>query len=246
MGLKREVLAPLTQFNGASGGVENWQYKQLELHPNAVTTLTFLDSKPKNMFFLQNDSGTDLFISFANYPTLRSYQFCVTSNTSKTFGRPIPVNELYILNPSNERVKVDIFSGFGDFDISSISDVSINIGDALVQLSDGLESLKKSDVISDVISLNKTNITSSDTYDFEGLINSYGFCPDKILLISNDGENDINISYTKDGTNYTDFFTLKKGEVLTDIKMSFTGLTFSPVTSDKPISYRLMLTKGGD
>jgi len=127
--MTNEQTAPFNQFKTTAAGV-SWRQQLLDISGNALKSITFLDTSP-NMFMLQNPTGATLYIGISSTPTPENYEFKVLPNTSKLFGRPVPVKELFIYNISNADVTVNLFSVLDKFDLSILSDSTVRIDENL-------------------------------------------------------------------------------------------------------------------
>lgn len=125
----QEQRAPLTQFKTGATQV-SWRHQKVELSGYGLKTINFMDTSP-NLFMIQNPTPATLYIGITSIPTATNFEWKVAPNTSKTFGRPIPTEVLYILNISNANVAVNMFSVLDKFDLSLLSDMSVNIDDKI-------------------------------------------------------------------------------------------------------------------
>lgn len=127
MGFKGEQLGSLTQFP-TRNAVASWRQEEIKISGNALKTMYFSDTTP-NMFYLQNPNDVPLLVGITKTPTQTSYEYKVEPNTSRTFGRPIPTSQLYILNTSNKDITVSLFSVNDEFNLSILQNQSISVGD---------------------------------------------------------------------------------------------------------------------
>ena len=117
MATSREQTAPFNQFR-ASQNMVSWRHQRVEVSGHGLKTLHFMDTNP-NLFMIQNPTSATLYVGITTIPTVNNYEFKVAPNSSKTFGRPIPTDELYILNISNADVSINLFSVLDKFDLSA-------------------------------------------------------------------------------------------------------------------------------
>lgn len=125
MSNKREQLGFINQFPASTSNTA-WEMKTLQVSGNALVTVNYDDVAP-NMFLLQNPNDTVLHIGITNIPTPDSYEFKVEGNSSKTFGRPVPTNTLFILNKGNADITIQLFSVYDTFDMSVLVDNHLSI-----------------------------------------------------------------------------------------------------------------------
>ena len=124
MSMRQSTNAPLQQFKQSTAS--SWRYEQITISGSALKTITFLDSTP-NMFLIQNSNKATLHIGLSAIPTLEECEFKVNPNSSKPFGRPTPCSELYIRNCSTIDITISLFSYYGTFDMSILTNNDVDI-----------------------------------------------------------------------------------------------------------------------
>ena len=122
-----EMRGTINQFP-VKKNVASWRQEEIKISGNALRTMYFSDTTP-NMFYLQNPNDVPLLIGITKTPTTASYEYRVEPNTSRTFGRPVPTSQLYILNTSNKDITISLFSVNDVFDISILQSASVSLGD---------------------------------------------------------------------------------------------------------------------
>lgn len=138
MAMRQITNAPLEQFKQSTAS--SWRYEQITVSGSALKTITFLDSTP-NMFLIQNPNKTTLHIGLSAIPTLEKCEFKVNPNSSKPFGRPTPCSELYIRNCGTTDITISLFSYYGQFDMSILTNNDVDISGTELQTKiTGLES----------------------------------------------------------------------------------------------------------
>lgn len=138
MSMKQSTNAPLQQFKQSTAS--SWRYEQITISGSALKTITFLDSSP-NMFLIQNPNKTTLHIGLSAIPTLEKCEFKVNPNSTKPFGRPTPCSELYIRNCGTTDITISLFSYYGQFDMSILTNNDVDISSTELQTKiTGLES----------------------------------------------------------------------------------------------------------
>ena len=113
------------QFRSGQNAVP-WSHQEVKVSGNGLTTVYFDSSKP-NMFMLQNPNNTVIHIGLSRIPTDKNYEFKIESNSSVTFGRPVPTDALYILNKGNVDVVVSLFSIYDKFDMSILQTLNVDL-----------------------------------------------------------------------------------------------------------------------
>ena len=124
MALKPEERRSLNQFPVSNRN--SWRQEEVKISGNALKTITFTDTAP-NMFFIQNPTDTVIHVGISHIPNSRNYEFRVPANSTITFGRPTATNQLYLLNKSNTEVTISLFSVYGDFDMSILQTLNVDL-----------------------------------------------------------------------------------------------------------------------
>ena len=125
MALKQETKAPLNQF-GMSSATASWRHEQVQIGGNALKTITFMDTAP-NMFYIQNPNNAVIHVGITTTPTESNYEFKVDRNTTATFGRPVPTNQIFLLNKGNADITISLFSVYDNFDMSILQNTNIDL-----------------------------------------------------------------------------------------------------------------------
>ena len=126
-----EQKSPLSQFKMGQNQV-SWRHQQVEISGHGLKTIHFMDTTP-NLFMIQNPTSATLYIGITNIPTENSYEWKVSPNSSKTFGRPIATDELYILNKTNVYCTVNLFSVYDRFDLSLLADMTVSLDQSIAE-----------------------------------------------------------------------------------------------------------------
>ena len=125
MATSREQTAPMKQFRSGESQI-SWRHQRVDISGRGLKTIHFMDTTP-NMFMIQNPTDATLYIGITNIPTDTHYEWKVNPNTSKTFGRPIACDELFILNTTNADISINLFSVLDRFDLSLLTDMTVNL-----------------------------------------------------------------------------------------------------------------------
>ena len=125
MATSREQTAPMKQFRSGESQI-SWRHQRVDISGRGLKTIHFMDTTP-NMFMIQNPTDATLYIGITNIPTETHYEWKVNPNTSKTFGRPIACDELFILNTTNADISINLFSVLDRFDLSLLTDMTVNL-----------------------------------------------------------------------------------------------------------------------
>lgn len=105
--------------------LSSWRSAGVNATANNTTTYFFMDTSP-NMFYIQNPSEIDLYVSLSYMPTLERYEFKLKAHGQQAMGRPLPVKNIYILNPSAEDVHLQLWSIEDEFDLSIFQDINVD------------------------------------------------------------------------------------------------------------------------
>ena len=125
MATSREQTAPMEQFRRGESQI-SWRHQRVDISGHGLKTIHFMDTTP-NMFMIQNPTDATLYIGITNIPTETHYEWKVNPNTSKTFGRPIACDEVFILNTTSEDVSINLFSVLDRFDLSLLADMTVSL-----------------------------------------------------------------------------------------------------------------------
>ena len=125
MATSREQTAPMEQFRRGESQI-SWRHQRVDISGHGLKTIHFMDTTP-NMFMIQNPTDATLYIGITNIPTETHYEWKVNPNTSKTFGRPIACDEVFILNTTSEDVSINLFSVLDRFDLALLADMTVSL-----------------------------------------------------------------------------------------------------------------------
>lgn len=106
--------------------MSSWRIHDIVIQANEVYELDLVDTLP-NQFVLQNSNDERLLIGISKMPTENNYEYEITKNTTRAFGRPTRTNKLYILNTGGVDVTVKVFSVFKEFDIACLTGNNVSI-----------------------------------------------------------------------------------------------------------------------
>ena len=113
----------INQFSG--GYNATWRKQLITLAPS-LNTIDFTDTNP-NLFALVNSNDVNIYGGFSILPNVSKYEFKAAQKATSKFGQPIPVNQLYLYNPSAENISIILFSMQGVFDFTVIEGMSVNL-----------------------------------------------------------------------------------------------------------------------
>lgn len=121
-------MAYVEQFHNLS----SWREDNLTIDPHEVGVLDLLDTAP-NMFVVVNPNKALLKCAISTIPTGDNYEFKVEYNCSEVFGRPTATRKLYILNDSEVKASIKIFSVNKEFDPTVLKNMNVNLKDYEIQ-----------------------------------------------------------------------------------------------------------------
>lgn len=121
-------MAYVEQFHNLS----SWREDNLAIDPHEVGVLDLLDTSP-NMFVIVNPNKALLKCAISTIPTAGNYEFKVEYNCSEVFGRPTATRKLYILNDSEVKANIKIFSVNKEFDPTVLKNMNVNLKDYVLQ-----------------------------------------------------------------------------------------------------------------
>ena len=105
--------------------LSSWRSHSVTCTAQNTTTYFFMDTSP-NMFYIQNTSDKSLYVGLSYMPTIERYEFEIKPHSQRAIGRPLPVKNIYFLNPSGEDIPVQIWSIEDVFDVSIFQDLSVD------------------------------------------------------------------------------------------------------------------------
>lgn len=121
-------MAYVEQFHNLS----SWREDNISIDPHEVGVLDLLDTAP-NMFVIVNPNKALLKCAISTIPTVSNYEFKVEYNCSEVFGRPTATRKLYILNDSEVKASIKIFSVNKEFDPTVLKNMNVNLKDYEIQ-----------------------------------------------------------------------------------------------------------------
>lgn len=105
--------------------LSSWRSHSVSCTAQNTTTYFFMDTSP-NMFYIQNTSDKSLYVGLSYMPTIDRYEFEIKPHSQRAIGRPLPVKNIYFLNPSGEDIPVQVWSIEDVFDVSIFQDLSVD------------------------------------------------------------------------------------------------------------------------
>lgn len=99
---------------------------------SGLNEITFNDTKP-NVFYVVNTNNTYIYFGAGTIPTAQSYEWRVKPNSTDAFGRPLPTGKLYIINPTDAEINIEVYSDEQDFDISLLKNLNANMDDEQIE-----------------------------------------------------------------------------------------------------------------
>lgn len=105
--------------------LSSWRSHSVSCTAQNTTTYFFMDTSP-NMFYIQNTSDKSLYVGLSYMPTIDRYEFEIKPHSQRAIGRPLPVKNIYFLNPSGEDIPVQLWSIEDVFDVSIFQDLSVD------------------------------------------------------------------------------------------------------------------------
>lgn len=109
----------------------SWRTDVIELQPNGLTDHAFLTTKP-NLIYVKNPNNTYLYFGLKTIPTPYKYEFEILPHSYDTFGQPNGTGHLYIYNPSNETIFIEVYSQFDEFNIAILKNYSLAVNEVKV------------------------------------------------------------------------------------------------------------------
>lgn len=117
---------------GTSNINTKWRVSIVDIPANSVKDILFANQMP-NAFYISNNNDADLYISLTNTPTRERHDLRLKRYDSDVFGRPIPTNRMFILNDSNKKISVSVYSAENMFDMSVLKNFNVAIEEAALQ-----------------------------------------------------------------------------------------------------------------
>lgn len=103
-----------------------WRPTSVEINAGETKQVAFYDTKP-NIFHIQNDNNTTIYISVSDYPTPEKYMFKVNPNSSDVFGQPQATGQIFIHNPSASKIVINIHSVADNFNAMLLKNFSVQL-----------------------------------------------------------------------------------------------------------------------
>lgn len=236
-----------------------WQKQMLRLTPG-VNTIYFNDTRP-NAFFIINPNNTYLFFSLYNMPSQTKFDYRIRPNSTDAFGRPMPASRLYVYNPKDAEIDIEIYSDEQAFNMSLLKALNMDLDDETI------DKLKFDGIVK---GWDTTDTVKTEVANFKDLLDKLdeaigthftvlsGKAPltygagitvqadiREVVSVTNDTNSDVTITCAQDGQDVT--FWLRPGEALEGIKhLSATSFTVSADKQDcnGDIRYILAAQKG--
>lgn len=222
-----------------------WQ-KQIVSLKQGVNEVYFNDTRP-NVFFVINPNNTYLYFSLYAIPSATSYDYRMRPNGTDAFGRPLPSSRLYVYNPKNEEISIEVYSDEQSFDMGILKALNLDLDD---------ETISKLKFDGIVRGWDTTDIVKTQVDNFQDLLDkldeaigthftilsgkeslSYGTDitvqakVKEIVSVTNDTNSDITITCSGAGQDVS--FWLRPGEALEGVKyLSHTMFTISTDKQD--------------
>ena len=214
--------------------LSTWRKDNVECKKGNVTTLWFKDTQP-NIMFIQNDSGTDLYVSIDHIPSKKDYTFKVKSHNNRLVARPYKTAQLYILNDGGTDVSCTVWSIFDTFRPEMLNDFSVDkIDIASATLDEMISNLRYDGVIRGFangvkvpevadIAASLENLLSGNTVD--NIVNLYKIFNELQMIGTK-----VN-SFYNEGVNVPKIDKLIPVNVVYNTPTSGTSVTFTPTNS---------------
>lgn len=252
-----EVIGNMPNQFKASGSGIAWKHEEIHIAGNTLVTVHFDSTKP-NMFMLQNPNNTVIHVGIKRIPSAKNYEFKIEMNSSATFGTPHATDRIYLLNKGSAEVTVSLFSVFDKFDMSILQTLSVDLSktpvfDGIingfgngVSLPSGTNKIGKVEVsnLQDLMTILQNlggeasklaksfeTFNMTDTNEITRNFASEYKNIEGISFISNDGENDMNVTIYNENSKSC-IIPLKAGEVINDLHMKISKVVFSPVEAE--------------
>lgn len=219
---------------------QTWRQQFVEIPPNSVKDVFFLDSKP-NAFFITNNNDTDIYIGITSTPTAERFDKKLSRFDSDTFGRPTPTNRIYVYNPSDMTINITLYSASDMFDMNLLKNFKVEIQDSVLNqiqydgIINGVKAgfvmpVKDMEILISRVNEIKTKVTTLGHNKINSgaktVPSTVSFVGNEINTIINDSDNDLTITFYRNDTSLGSF-TLKKDESLNDMKLSFDMVRFA-------------------
>lgn len=107
-----------------------WQKQMLHLTPG-VNEVYFNDTRP-NAFFIINPNNTYLFFSIYGIPSQTRFDYRIRPNSTDAFGRPLPASRLYVYNPKDVGIDIELYSDEQPFNMSLLKALNLDLDDETI------------------------------------------------------------------------------------------------------------------
>lgn len=104
-----------------------WRSDTYVLNPG-LNEIYFSDTYP-NAFYIVNNNNTYLYVGLKNIPTNSRYERKIRPNECDCFGRPLPLNRIYIINPTELKLNVEISSVHENFTLELLKSINASMDD---------------------------------------------------------------------------------------------------------------------
>lgn len=104
-----------------------WRHDTYTLKPG-LNEIYFNDTRP-NAFYVVNNNNTYLYVGLKNIPTDTRYERKIRPNECDCFGRPLPVDRIYIINPKDIDLYIEISSIHENFTLELLKSINASMDD---------------------------------------------------------------------------------------------------------------------
>lgn len=104
-----------------------WRHDTYTLKPG-LNEIYFNDTRP-NAFYVVNNNNTYLYVGLKNIPTNNRYERKIRPNECDCFGRPLPVDRIYIINPKDTELYVEVSSIHENFTLELLKSINASMDD---------------------------------------------------------------------------------------------------------------------
>lgn len=107
--------------------ISTWRHDTYTLKPG-LNEIYFNDTRP-NAFYVVNNNNTYLYVGLKNIPTNTRYERKIRPNECDCFGRPLPVDRIYIINPKDIKLYIEISSIHENFTLELLKSINASMDD---------------------------------------------------------------------------------------------------------------------
>lgn len=104
-----------------------WRHDTYTLKPG-LNEIYFNDTRP-NAFYVVNNNNTYLYVGLKNIPTDTRYERKIRPNECDCFGRPLPVDRIYIINPKDIDLYIEVSSIHENFTLELLKSINASMDD---------------------------------------------------------------------------------------------------------------------